>query len=228
MYPISIGTPQFYLGDPSRNQTLGIRDARGSVLDHIRLDTTVITVTERRIAATREVDGDNTIAPEDVRAKRGCAGRLIVAGLSDQVGLEEVDAGAREFKNFREIGGRQLFHLHQPFRGVLQHIDGAVVRGIVDCVAPAKRVHNSREPLFRLKERLHRTASERLNRGPNGADRQSRVAGARSRGQLDRHRGIDRRSAVRGVPNQVGERLPEAVRHFLRDVAQGVVNRGRE
>jgi hypothetical protein len=82
------------------------------------------------------------------------------------------------------------------------------------------------KPLFPLDEGLDGTTSQRLNRGSNYTDRQSRVAGTGCRGQLDGHRRIDRRSAVNSVSNQVGQGLTQPVRHFFCDVAQSIVDGG--
>ncbi len=217
-----------FVTGPTWDQTFGIRDARRSVLDHVALDTAVVAVAVGGVATAGQVDRDHAVTPEDVRSECGRAGRLVVAGLCDQVGLEEIHASSREFENFREVGGGQFLHLHQTFRRVLQDVDRAVVAGVVDRVAPSKRVNDPGEPLFPFDEGLDGTAGQRLNRGSHNADRKSRVAGAGRRGQLDGHRRIDGGSAINGVANQVGQGLPEPVRHFLRDVPQSVVDGGRQ
>src|SRR5208282_1401855 len=152
--------------------------------------------------------------------------RHVVRRKGHQVRLEEVNAGSREFENFREVGRRQLFHAHQTFRRVLQNVDRAVVGGVVNRVAPCEGVNDPGKPLFRFHERLHGAAGERLNRGADGADGQGGEAGARSSREFNKRRAVDGGGAVNGQTNEFAQGLTQAVRHFLGNVAQGVVDCG--
>lgn len=213
---------------PTRNETFRIGDADRRILNHVALDTTVISVTVRRVATARKVDRNHTVTTENVRTESRRTGRLIVARLSDEVRLEEVHTGARKFENFREIGRRKLFHPHQTFRRVLQNVDRAVVAGIIDRIAPSKWVNDSGETLFAFDEGLDGTAGERLDRRTDRTDAQRGVRRAGRCRQLDRDRAINGAGAVNRVADQVRQRLTEAVRHFTGNVAEGVVDRRGE
>ena len=217
-----------FIRRPTWNEAFGIRHAHWRILDHVALDTAVVPVAVRRVSTTREVDGDNAVAPEDVRTKGGGTSRLVVRRGCHQVGLEEVNCGAREFENFREIRAGQFFHAHQAFRRVLQYVDRAVVGGVVNRVAPCEGVNDPGKPFLAFHERLDAAAGHRLNRCANRADGKRRETGARSSGQLDSHRAIDRGRAVASQTDQGRQRLAEAVREFLRNVGESVVDGGRK
>ena len=217
-----------FVRGPARDQSFRIGNADWSILYNVTLNPTVISITVSRVATTREVDGNDAFAPEDIRTKGDRARRHIVRRHGHKVRLEEVNTGSREFENFREVGRRQLFHAHQTFRRVFQNVDRAVVAGVVNCITPRKRMYNSGESLFRFHEGFHRAAGERLNRGADGADGQRGEAGARSSREFHEGRAIDGGSAVNGKPDQCGQGLTQAIRHFLGNVAQGVVDCGCE
>ena len=191
-----------FVRSPARDQTFGIRHAHWRILDHVALDTAVIPVAIRRVAATRQVNGDDAVAPEDVSPQSGGAGRFVVGRCGDEVRLEEVNCGAREFENFREIGTGQLFHAHQTFRRVLQYVDRTVIGGVIDRIAPRKGVNDPGKTLFALEEGLDAAAGHRLNRCANRADGNGGEAGARSSGQLDSNRAIDSGRAVASQTDQ--------------------------
>ena len=80
-----------FITGPTWNQTFGIRDADRRVLDHVALDAAIVAVAVRRVAAAREVDGNDAIAPEEVRVQSRRASRLIIRRQGHEVGLEEMD-----------------------------------------------------------------------------------------------------------------------------------------
>ena len=167
-----------FVARPAGDQAFGIRHAHWRGLDHVALDSAVIPVAVRRVATTRQVNGDDAVAPEDVGPQSGGAGRFVVGRCGDEVRLEEVNCGAREFENFREIRGGQFFHAHQAFRRVLQYVDRAVVGGVINRVAPCEGVNDPGKPLFTLDEGLDAATGHRLNRGANRADGKRGEAGA--------------------------------------------------
>lgn len=213
------------VGGPCRNQALRVRNARSRVLNHVALDTAVITVAVRGVAATREVNRDHAVTPKNVRTKCRAGRGLVRTRHGHEVGLEEIHTRARQFEHFREVRGRKIFHLHQTFRRVLQDIHRAVVARIVNGIAPREGVDDTCETLFTFDKRLHRTAGQRLHLRANDADR-DRGEGSRRRGRkLHERAGVNGRGAVSLVTDKRGERLAKAVRHFLSDVLYRVVDR---
>ena len=166
-----------FVGRPTWNEAFGIRHAHWRVLNHVALDTAVIPVAVRRVATTRQVNGDDAVASEDVGPQSGGAGRFVVGRGGDEVRLEEVNCGSWEFENFREIRAGQFFHAHQAFRRVLQYVDWAVIGGVINRVAPCEGVNDPGKPLFALDEGLDAAAGHRLNRCANRADGKRGEAG---------------------------------------------------
>jgi hypothetical protein len=102
----------------------------------------LLTITISGIALRSEVDGEDTIAPEDVGAETDQArNRLVVVAGRDLVTLEEADARRRQFNRFREISADQLFHAGKAHRSVLQHVERRVVGVVSQHVAKSKRYY---------------------------------------------------------------------------------------
>ena len=89
------------------------------------LDVAPLAVSVSGVALSSEIDGEDTIFTEDVGAESGQARHArIVAGLRDEVALEEVDACGRDFHNFGQIDTDKVFHAGKPHGSVLQNVDG--------------------------------------------------------------------------------------------------------
>ena len=99
-------------------------------------------VTEPGVALRSEVDGENTIAPEDIGAEsRQASHGLIVRSRGDLVGLEEMHTGSGQFNDLSQINTDQLFHAAQTHGGMLQHVERRVVAVVSQDIAEGERVN---------------------------------------------------------------------------------------
>lgn len=87
---------------------------------------------------------------------------------------------------------------------------------------------NPNEGFGRFVERTYRAARQRLNAVTDLAQRQGRERRGAGRGQLGQNAGVDARSTVSSCTHECGQRLAEAIGHFLGNVLDGGVDRGSE
>jgi hypothetical protein len=127
---------------PSGDESFRVSNARFHVLFDVALDVLPFAITEAGVALCSEVDGEDTIAPEDIGAESRQTGHgLIVRGRGDLVGLEEVHARRRQFNGLSQINADQLFHPSQTHGGVLQDVDGGIVAVVSNRIAQREGVN---------------------------------------------------------------------------------------
>ena len=127
---------------PAGDQALGISDRRLDVLLDVALNVLPFAVTEAGVTLRSEVDGVQTITPEDIGAESGQASHALIGrGRGDLVGLEEVHARGGQLNHFGQIDRDQLFHASQTHGGVLQHVERAIVAVVSQHVAKSERVN---------------------------------------------------------------------------------------
>ena len=133
---------------PTGDQPFRIGNGRLCVLNHVALDVAPLAVSVSGVTLRSEVDGKDTILPEDIGAESGQPSHsTVVAGFGDEVALEEMDAGGREFHNFGQVDTHEVFHAGEAHWGVLQDVDWRVVRFVSRNDAESERVDAS---VFRL------------------------------------------------------------------------------
>ena len=178
---------------------------------------------KRHVALCSKVDGENTITPEDVGTQSGQArGTPVVRGLGDKVRLEEMNARGREFDDFRQVDRNEVFHLRLTHRGMLQDVDGRIVRVVSQHVAEGERVDDARRKPWRLRRtdaRCGPPATERCYESDD-RDRAVKLEVAR-RSQLSQYAGVDAVRTVCSRTHKSGKGLAQAIGHFLRDVLDG-------
>lgn len=127
---------------PSGDQTFRVCNSRLCVLHDVAFDVAPLAVAEARVTLRSEVDGEDTITPEDVGAECGqTCDAAVVRGLCDEVGLVEVNARGRQRDDFGQIDRHETVHLHLAHRGVLQDVDRRIVRVVSQNVAEGERVN---------------------------------------------------------------------------------------
>jgi len=111
-------------------------------LDNIAFNISPFAVTVAHVALRSEVDGEDTITPEDVGAECGQTRvPAVVSGLGDEVRLEELDARRRQFNRLSQIDRNQTVHTHEAHRGVLQDIDGGIITIVSNDIAQSERMY---------------------------------------------------------------------------------------
>ena len=214
---------------PAGYQTFRVGNSRLSVLHDVALDVAPLAVAVGGVTLRAEVDGEDSVLTEDVSAESGqTRDARVVARLGDEVALEEMNARGGEFNHFGQVDADELIHAGLASRGVLQDVDRAVVRVVSQHVAEGEGMDDANECLGGFVERTDRTASHGLDAVSDLGQRQSGEARGRRRSQFYEHAGIDAGSTVSGRTHESGQRLTETIRHFLRDVLDGRVDRGSE
>lgn len=127
---------------PSGDQPFRIGNSRLCVLHDVALDVTPLTVAIAHITLRSKVDGEDTVAPEDIGAECDQSRvPTVVLGLGDEVRLEELNAGRRQFNDFSQIDRNETFHLQLAHRSVLQNVDGRIVAVVSNHIAQSERVY---------------------------------------------------------------------------------------
>jgi hypothetical protein len=172
---------------------------------------------------------EDAVAAEDVGTQSSqTSDVLVVRGLGDQIRLEEMNAAGRQFNDFRQIDRHKLFHLGLAHRSVLQDVDR---ESLLLSASTSPRANGWITPQNALDASSNgRTArpAKRLNAVTNLRQAQRREAGSGGRTQLHKNAGVNRVRTVSSCTDESAQRLAEAIRHFLRDVLNSVVNGGSQ
>ena len=188
-----------------------------------------LAVPESGVTLCSEVDGEDTIAPEDVGAESCQASYgLIVRGGRDLVGLEEMHAGGGQFNDLSQIDADQLFHAGEAHRSVLQHVERGIVAVVSQYVAEGERMDDATERLGRFVKGPNRTSGQRLDGISNLTQRQSGEAGSAGGTQFHKDAGVDGARTVSSCTDKGAQRLAEAVAQFLGHILDGVVDGGSQ
>ena len=146
MYPVA---------RPAGYEPFGVRHSRGSILNHITFNILPLTFTEGGVVLCTQVDGEDSILPENVSSQSSQPSHaLVVHGLRDEVRLEEPNTCGRQFNGVFEIGADQVVHPHHTLVGMLQDVDGRIVRVVSQHVAQGERMDVN---VFRLNRKNFRT-----------------------------------------------------------------------
>jgi len=216
MYPVA---------RPAGYQPFRVGYCRCSVLHDVALDVLPLTFTEGGVVLCTQVDGEDSILPENVSSQSSQPSHaLVVHGLRDEVRLEEPNACGRQFNGVFEIGADQVVHPHHTLVGMLQDVDGGIVRVVSQHVAQGERMDDANEHI--LGERFHTASSQRLNGVSDLTQRQSSEARCGVRGQLDQHAGVDAVRTVCSRTDQSRQGLAQLIAQFFSNILYRIIDSG--